>query len=208
MIRTLIVDDHAITRRGIASLLKSKPGFAVSGEATNGVDAVRLAGEIRPDVVLMDLMMPGLDGVEATKRITSAKSDGRLVPAVLILTTFSLADGIAHALANGASGAILKSADFDEILKAIRTVAAGGEYVSEELRQMLKDNPAVPELTGRQTEVLESMVSGLTNEDIARNLGLSLSVVKEHIRAVFNKLGVANRSEAVAIALRKHLLKI
>ena len=152
----------------------------------------------------MDLMMPKKDGVEAT-----AELKGQL-PAVkvIILTTFGTSDGIAHAIECGAAGAVLKNAEDTELVTAIRKVAAGGNYLSPEIKQQLTNDPPVPELTPRQMQVLQSMTRGLTNRDIAKQLGIRQDGVNLHVNAILQKIGAANRTEAVAIALRKHLLKM
>ncbi len=126
----------------------------------------------------------------------------------MIFTTFGTADGIGHALKAGASGAIMKNVELPELVAAIRTVAAGGRVLSPEIEQILAADPPVRELSSRQTEILHSITRGLSNEDIARQLGISVPMVKEHVNATFEKLGAANRAEAVAIAMRKHLLKM
>ena len=203
-IRLLIVDDHAITRMGLISLLGSQPTLEIVGDAGEWKAAVDLALAERPNVVIMDLMMPGVDGAEATRRLIEKWPEAK----VLILTTFSISNGIAQAIANGALGAILKSSELSDLLAAIHAVANGQKWVSEEVKLMLKNDPPLPRLTDRQSEILESVTRGLSNKDIAKQLGISTPMVNEHINAIFAKLGAANRAEAVAIALRKHLLKI
>ena len=203
-IKVLIVDDHAILRMGLSSLLATEKDIAVVGEAGNGEEAHRIALEAKPDVVIMDLMMPGMDGVETTRRIRADLPDTK----VLILTTFSTADGIAHALEAGANGAIMKNVEFSEFVSAIRTVMAGGRAMSPEIERIMKDNPPVPLLSRRQSEILEAITRGLSNADIAQMLGISLDMVKEHVQTLFAKIGAANRTEAASIALRKHLIKI
>jgi len=203
-LRLLIVDDHAITRMGLTSLLGSQPMLKVIGDAGDWRTAVELAMRERPDVVIMDLMMPGVDGAETTRRLLEKWSEAK----VLILTTFSLSNGISQALANGALGAILKSAELPDLVTAIQAVAEGRKWLSEDVELMLKNDPPLPRLTDRQKEILESVTRGLSNKDIAKQLGISAPMVNEHINAIFAKLGAANRTEAVAIALRKHLLKI
>ena len=188
----LIVDDHAIMRKGLASLLQTSKDIDVLGDAGDGESGIRKAIKLKPDVVIMDLMMPGMDGTEATRLLREQLPDAK----VLIFTTFGTADGIGHALKAGASGAIM------------RTVAAGGSVLSPEIEQILAADPPVRELSSRQTEILHSITRGLSNEDIARQLGISVPMVKEHVNATFEKLGAANRAEAVAIAMRKHLLKM
>ena len=200
----LIIDDHAILRMGLASLLNAKSGIEVVGDAANGRTGIPKVLKLHPDVVIMDLMMPGMDGTETTRQLL-AKAPGSKV---LILTTFGTSDGITHAIEAGAKGAIMKNCDFSELVTAIRTVAKGEEYLSPEVRRIISKDPPIAPLSPRQTEILQSIVRGLSNPDIAKQLGISLDMVKEHTEALFQKLGVANRPEAVAIALRKHLLKI
>ena len=202
-IKVLIADDHTIVRAGLTALLGTEKDIEVVGEAKNGAEAVSNAVELQPDIVIMDLMMPKMDGVEATKELF------RKAPSVktILLTTYGTSDGIAHALRAGARGAVLKNADNSELAKAIRIVAQGGDYISPDIRQQLEADPPVPDLTSRQSEILESMVRGLTDRDIAQQLGLSPESVSEHVRAIRQKIGAANRTEAVAIAMRKYLLK-
>ena len=202
-IKVLIVDDHAILRMGLASLLNAKKDIEVVGDAEDGPTAIRRAARLKPDVVVMDLLMPNMDGVEATRRLLADRPDTK----VLILTTFGTADGIAHALEAGALGAVMKNVDFSELVAAIRAVAAGERAVSPEIERILAAEPPIAALSPRQTEILQSIVRGLSNPDIAKQLGISLDMVKEHSAALFQKIGAANRTEAVAIALRKHLIR-
>ena len=202
-LKILIVDDHAILRMGLASLLNSKGDIAVVGDAANGTCGLRKAQKLKPDVIIVDLMMPGMDGCETTRMLIAQDPASK----VLILTTFGTSDGITHALEAGAKGAIMKNCDFEELTTAIRAVAAGREYVSPEIRRIISRDPPVAALSPRQAEILHSIVRGLSNPDIATQLGISLDMVKEHIETLFQKIGAANRAEAVAIALRKHLLK-
>ena len=198
----LIADDHLIVRTGLAALLGTERDFQVVGQAKNGIEAVREAVRLRPDIVIMDLVMPKKDGVEATAEISEKAPGSR----VILLTTFGTSDGIAHALAAGAKGAILKNADNAELVRAIRKVHNGGEFVSAEIKQQLAVDPPIPQFTQRQNEVLAAMVRGLTDRDIAHQLGIRLDGVNDHVRAILAKIGAANRTEAVAIAMRKHLL--
>ena len=176
-ITLLLVDDHAVMRMGLASLLETCRDVKVVGDTGDGESAVRMALRLRPDVVVMDLVMPEMDGVETTRRIIAEWPEAN----VLVLTTFASSDDISHA--------------FDR-------------HCSAEIEQIIADDPPVPKLSARQQEILESIVHGLSNPDIARQLGISLPMVKEHLTTLFAKLGVANRTEAVAVALRKQLLKI
>ena len=199
----LIIDDHAILRMGLASLLNAKNSMEVVGDAANGKTGIQKVLKLHPDVIIMDLMMPGMDGTETTRQLLSKAPGSK----VLILTTFGTSDGITHAIEAGAKGAIMKNCDFDELVTAIRTVAKGEEYLSPEIKRIISRDPPIAPLSPRQAEILQSIVRGLSNPDIAKQLGISLDMVKEHTEALFQKLGVANRPEAVAIALRKHLLK-
>ena len=204
MTSVLLIDDHAVMRMGLAALLGTQRDLQIVGDAGDGETGIRKAVKLRPDVVIMDLMMPVMDGVATTRELLAKMPEAK----VLILTTFGSADGIAHALASGAKGAIMKTADLAELLDAIRAVARGERSVAPEIEQILTEDPPVPELSPRQTDIMKSVIRGLTNEDIAKQLGISLPMVKEHVKALFAKIGAANRTEAAAIALRKHLLKI
>ena len=203
-ITILIADDHTIVRAGLAALLGTEKDFEIVGQAKNGIEAVNETLRLKPDVVIMDLMMPKMDGVAATAEIAERAPRTK----VILLTTFGTSDGIAHALASGAKGAILKNADNAQLAGAIRKVVRGGTFVTPEIRQQLAVNPPVSTLTPRQREILASMMNGLTDGDIARQLGIHTYSVSDHVSAILQKLGAANRTEAVAIALRKHLLKM
>ena len=203
-IKVLIADDHAIVRMGLAALISAETDIEVVGEAKNGIEAVRESLRLTPDVVIMDIMMPKKDGVTATQEIHEKLPTAK----VLILTSVSVSDGITRAIAAGAAGAILKNAENQNVIDAIREIVTGKQVIAKEVRQLIRKDPPVPELSPRQQEILSSLTRGLTNDDIAKQLGISVPSVKTHLVALFAKLGVANRSEAVAIALRKHLLKI
>lgn len=202
-IRILIADDHALLRRGLADLLRYEKDLTVVGEACDGEEAVASVATLKPDVVIMDLVMPGMNGVEATRRIKAEFQDVK----ILILTTFGTSADVARALNAGASGVVMKDASTDEQLAAIRTVAAGEMSVSADIRMAMNEEPP-PEFTDRQRQILESVARGLTNRDIAVMLGISPDAVRQHVAAVCGKLGAANRSEAVASALRRNLLKL
>jgi len=202
-IKVLIADDHTIVRAGLTALLGTEKDIEVVGEAKNGAEAVSEAIKLHPDIVIMDLMMPKMDGVEATKELIRKAPSAKTI----LLTTYGTSDGIAHALRDDARGAVLKNADTSELAKAIRIVAQGDDYISPDIRQQLAADPPVPDLTPRQSEILESMVRGLTDRDIAQQLRLSPESVSEHVGAIRQKIGAANRTEAVAIAMRKYLLK-
>ena len=203
-IKTLLIDDHAVMRMGLASLLETTKEIEVVGDAGKGAEGIRKALATRPDVVIMDLMMPGMDGVETTRALLEKWPEAN----VLVLTTFETSDGISHALDAGAKGAILKSAELDELMNALRAVAAGKPYLSSEIRQIMKKDPPIPELSQRQYEIIESITRGLSNKEIDEQLGIDRSTVKNHLSILFQKLGVANKAEAVAVALRKQLVKM
>ena len=202
--KILIADDHSVVRIGLSALLSSEPDFDVVGLVKNGKLAVAEAERLRPDIVIMDMMMPVMDGIEATAQIKANCPESK----VIILTTFSTSDGISKALKNGASGAIFKSAADTDLVKAIRQVSRGKTVIAADIRRLLEDDPPVLDLSSRQSEILASIGRGLSNTEIATQLGITPTVVREHTLALFQKLGAANRAEAVAIALRKQLLKI
>lgn len=202
-IRILLADDHAIVRTGLSFLLGEKDGFIVVGEASDGAEAVAKAVELKPDVVVMDLMMPVLDGATATSHIHDQLPETK----VLILTSFGMANDLAKALANGAAGALLKNSANSELVKAIRTVMDGKRIVSPDIELILGSEPPIPDLSTRQTQILDSIARGLSNEQIAAQYNLSIGSVKTHIERLLAKIGAANRAEAAGIALRRHLLK-
>jgi len=207
MIRLLIVDDHPVVRAGLVGMLSDQPGFEVVGEASDGDHAVRVAAATRPDVVLMDLRMPGLGGVEATAQITAA-GDAK----VLVLTTYESDDQILAAIEAGASGYLLKASPRAEIVAGIRSVAAGQTALSPHVAARLVERmrapaPApAPVLTARETEVLQLVARGSSNKQIAVTLGIRESTVKTHLLKVFEKLGVADRTRAVTLALERGIL--
>ena len=200
----LIADDHAIVRMGLASLIGTQDGLEVIGDAEDGEAAVAKALKLKPDVVIMDLMMPKKAGETATAEIHAALPDTKIV----ILTTFGTSDGIANALNAGASGALMKSAPNSQLVETIRAVARGERAISEDVERLMEEDPPAKALTPRQMEILDGLTRGLTNRDIAKELGIREDRVKGHVNTIFAKLGAANRTEAVAIALRKHLLKV
>ena len=201
-IKILIVDDHAIVRMGLSSTLETHSDLAVIGEADDGKAALRKATELAPDLVLMDLMMPGMDGVEATAELHRRFPEMK----ILILTTYGTANGIARALDAGASGAVMKNIECSELAEVIRSVVAGEMVVAPEIKKDLKSSRPIEDLTERQRQILSAMIDGRTDAEIAKTLNLSANSVRDHVTAIFNKLGADNRAEAVAIALKKHLL--
>ena len=210
MTDVLIVDDQPLQRMGFRMVLESEPGFSVAGEAENGLEAVRRTAELSPDVVLMDIRMPGMDGIEATRRITESGGRSR----VLVLTTFDLDEYVYAALRAGASGFLLKDARPDELLAGIRAVALGDAVVAPALTRRLLhaftkalpaadkagEDPRLRTLTERELEVLRAVATGLTNSEIAQELQLSESTVKTHVSRALAKIGARDRVQAVIIA--------
>ena len=202
--RILIADDHMLMRMGLKSMLQYQTDMTVVGEAANGESAVRLAKELLPDVVIMDLMMPVLDGAEATRQILENNPETKII----ILTSFGSSEDMNRALSFGAAGAQIKEAPTDSLIEAIRTVLKGKSAIASEIAHEI-ENMAVPiSLTDRQRDILQSVARGLTNKEISVQYGLSPISVKKYLSAIFTKIGAANRTEAVTIALRKHLLKV
>ena len=204
MIRVLVADDHPIVRGGIVALLSAADDLEVVGEAADGLAAVRLAAELAPDVVLMDLRMPGLDGDEATARILSSTPS----PRVIILTTYESDTSILTAIEAGASGYLLKAAPQDEILAGVRSVARGEVALAPSIAAMLVQRVAKPAVTlsPRETQVLALVAQGSSNPEIARELFLSEATVKTHLLHVFEKLGVSDRTRAVTRAMELGIL--
>ena len=195
-IRILIADDHAFLRMGLTSYLASVADMDCIGEATNGKEAVELARKLRPDVIIMDLMMPDMNGAEATRLIHDEFPDIKIV----ILTTYGTSRELSQAIANGATGAVLKDAEMGSLIETIRKVAAGSTVLPK------LDEAKDPHLSPRQQEMLTAITKGLSNAEIGQLFGISGVTVKKHLSVVFTKIGAANRSEAVAIALRENLV--
>lgn len=202
-LKILIVDDHAIVRDGLAAILKFQKDMTVVGEADDGQSAIQKAQELHPDIILMDLMMPTMNGADATAAIKHILPNTQ----ILLLTSYGTSSDLYRAFKNGATGAITKSLPKEELLSAIRNVANGIRVASPEIEQTLKEEADMPSLTPRQLEILQSLTRGLTNDDIAREFGLSKAGVKFHLLTIFRKLNVANRTEAVGLASRKHLFQ-
>ena len=199
----LIADDHALLRMGLSSLLDCQPDMTVVGEAEDGQEAVRLARKLKPDVVIMDLAMPVMNGAEATRRI---REDDPSVK-ILVLTSFPESIELARALAQGASGALVKDIPNDRLLASLRKVIVGERVVPDEMNRQLKEAEVFVALSDRQLKLLQLAARGFSNDDIGRQLDISIDSVKKRFSALFQRLGVANRAEAVAYAQRKHLLK-
>jgi len=206
-IRVMLVDDHEMVRKGLATFLKVFKDLQLAGEAESGAAAIQLCGEILPDVVLMDMVMPGMDGAVATRAICQKYPQVR----VIALTSFKEADLIKKALEAGAIGYLLKDVSAVDLVKAIRAAHAGRATLSPEAAQALVETanqPPAPglDLTQREHEVLTLMVEGLINTKIAARLNVSPFTIKSHISNILFKLGVASRTEAVTLALRHKLV--
>ena len=202
-ISIVLVDDHSIVRIGLKALLNFQKDMTVVGEAENGENAIRLVRQLQPTVVIMDLLMPKMNGADATRLILSEYPKTKII----ILTSYGTAADLARAVANGAVGAQVKDTPPKKLLAAIRAVASGKTMYAPELMPLLTE-PPTPKLSDLQLNILGSVVRGLSNGEIATEFEMSLISTKRQLASIFSALGAANRAEAVAIALRKHLLKI
>jgi DNA-binding NarL/FixJ family response regulator len=214
MIRVVVADDQALVRAGFRMILKAEPGIEVVGEAGDGVEAVARARELAPDVVLMDIRMPLVDGIEATRRLVVDEAS----PRVLVLTTFDLDEYVYGALRAGASGFLLKDAPQDQLVTAIRVIATGGSLFAPSVTRRLIEEfarrveptaapPALESLTAREVEVLRFIARGLTNGEIATALVVSEHTVKTHVTHIFQKLGLRDRAQAVIVAYESALVR-
>jgi DNA-binding NarL/FixJ family response regulator len=217
VIRCLIVDDQAMVREGFAAVLAAQPGMAVAGQAAHGAEAVRLAAALYPDVILMDVRMPVLDGLQAARQILSA-APGAARPRVLMLTTFDLDEYVYEALRAGASGFLLKDATAAELVHAVRVVAAGDALLAPSVtRRLIEDFTRVPRgasppptalaaLTSRETEVLTLIARGLSNTEISAALVIAEQTTKTHVSRILAKLGLRDRAQAVVLAYETGLI--
>ena len=201
-ISILIADDHEVVRSGLAAIFGFQKDFTVVAEARNGEEAIRLAKRHQPDVVVMDLVMPVKDGVEATREIVANVPTAR----ILILTTFATSADLQRAIDAGAAGAVSKDAPNRELVAAIRAIARGEHAVSSDIENQLAAAD-MPVLTDRQQEILEALTRGLSNLDIAKMCGISEDGVKAHMKTLFTKLNVSNRLEAASYALKHKLVR-
>ena len=201
-IRILLADDHLVVRMGIASILSFEKDMEVVGETDNGADAVRLATEQKPDVVLMDLKMPQLSGSDATLQIHAAAPNVK----ILILTTFGTSAELKKAMDGGAAGALLKNSSQAEIIEAIRKVMSGQRVMSSEIQHGIEEMKSMPEMSQRQLEILNLVAKGFSNKEIAEILGVSLETVKDHIKKILLKMGAASRTEAASLAVNLQLV--
>jgi DNA-binding NarL/FixJ family response regulator len=212
VIRVLLADDQALVRAGFRMILKSEPGIEIAGEASDGADAVALARGLAPDVVLMDVRMPVMDGIEATRRIV----DGDAAPRVLVLTTFDLDEYVYEALRAGASGFLLKDAPEEQLVAGIRIVSDGGSLFAPAVTRRLVERfaerrpaptAALGELTSRELEVLRLVARGLSNAEIAGSLVVSEHTVKTHVAHILRKLDLRDRVQAVVLAYESGVVR-
>jgi DNA-binding NarL/FixJ family response regulator len=216
VIRILVADDHQVARAGFATLLGTQPDFTVVGAVSDGAEAVRVSRETHADVVLMDVRMPGTDGIEATRQLAGSGDGG---PRVLILTTFDLDEYVYDALRAGASGFLLKDVTAERLFDAVRVIAAGEALLAPAVTRRLisefarlrprEEIPQVPELgilTARETQVLRLVAEGLSNPEIARHLVVTEETVKTHVSRVLTKLGLRDRTQAVVAAYESGLV--
>ena len=204
-IRILIAEDHAVVRDGLAAVLKFETDMTVAGLAKNGLEAVAQFRELKPDVVLMDLAMPELDGAGAILAICSEFPDAR----ILVLTTYDNDESVFRALENGAKGYLLKDCSTSDLLAAIRKINAGGTHVSDRAAARLAERAmAGGPLSAREIEVLKWIAEGKSNKEIAALLFISEGTVKTHVLSIHEKLGVSDRTEAVVTAIKRGILKV
>jgi DNA-binding NarL/FixJ family response regulator len=204
--RVLVADDHAVFRYGMRAMLANAPGFEVVGEAATGEEAIEKAAERRPEIVLVDIQMPGMNGIEATRRIVHANPE----VGVVVVTMFGDDDSVFSAMRAGARGYVLKGADAEEVMKVLRAVAEGEAHFGPEIASRIMSffsapkpappSEAFPELTSREAEIVDLMARGMSNQEIARRLYLSQKTVRNHVSKVFLKLQVADRAHAIVRA--------
>jgi DNA-binding NarL/FixJ family response regulator len=218
-IRIIVADDHHVVRTGFAALLDTQPDFTVVGTACDGTEAVRACRELSPDVILMDVRMPVMDGIEATRELAGSRPDGSAGPRVLILTTFDLDHYVYDALRAGASGFLLKDVTAERLFDAVRVVAAGEALLAPAVTRRLiseftrlRPRPSAPSsaalgtLTPRETQVLRLVAEGLSNPEIAARLVVTEETVKTHVSRMLSKLGLRDRTQAVVTAYESGLV--
>ena len=215
-VRIIVADDHVVVRTGFAALLDTQPDFAVAGTARDGAEAVRLCRDLHPDVVLMDVRMPGMDGIEATRQLAGSGPGG---PRILILTTFDLDEYVYDALCAGASGFLLKDVTAERLFDAVRVIAAGEALLAPTVTRRLISEFALMRpradtrfaavlaaLTPRETQVLRLVAEGLSNQEISARLVVAEETVKTHVSRVLSKLGLRDRTQAVVTAYESGLV--
>ena len=203
-LRLLLADDHPVVRAGLAAVLKFDPRFTVVAEAADGHAAIAAHREHQPDITLMDVRMPNLDGIEAARRIRAESPAAR----ILMLSTYHAEEDIRRALDAGASGYLLKDSSPDDLITALLAVHRGEQWLPANIARRLREHTRETPLSPRQIEVLELLAKGLSNKEIANVLGFTTDGTKAHLRAIFAKLGVADRTEAVVNAIQRGLIRV
>jgi DNA-binding NarL/FixJ family response regulator len=203
-IRVFIIEDHPVVRQGLAALLASAPDIEVVGHAADGLEGMQLFQSMRPDVTLVDLKMPRLGGVEVIQRLREQWRDARFI----VLTTFDGDEDIYRSMQAGAKGYLLKGMEVEELLRAIRTVHAGRVSVPSFIAEKLAQRVGLQDLTAREVDVLERIVAGRANKEIADDLDISEATVKSHVNSLLGKLGVADRTHAAVVALKRGIVHL
>jgi two-component system NarL family response regulator len=203
-LRLVLADDHSVLREGLALILDALPDMTVVAQASTGEEALHLCGEHEPDVLILDLQMPGEGGVNTVKRLLKKRREAK----ILILTAYDIDEDIYRSMHAGASGYVLKDTPREELIGAIRTIASGQRYVGRTIGAKLASRIGAPELTARELSVLEGVAAGHANKEIADKLSISEGTVKSHVNSVMQKLGALSRTDAAITALRKGLIKL
>ena len=203
-IRVMVVDDHQVVRQGLVALINTEPGLMTVAEASDGQQAVEMFRQHQPDITLMDLRLPVMGGVDATRIIRQEFPTARII----VLTTYDGDEDIYRALKAGAQGYLLKGVSFDDLLDAIRTVYAGARRIPAAVAERLAERMAGQELTGRELQVLELIVKGRSNKEISTELSISEATVKSHINSLLSKLGVNDRTQAATSALQRGIVHL
>lgn len=203
MIRVAIIDDHAVVRMGIKYTLELEKDMQFAGECSSGADAAAFVAATKPDVTLLDVRMPGVDGITALQQILAAVPDAK----VMMLTTSDGDDDIYQSLRSGAKGYILKDKGWEEIANGIRTIAAGNMFVPDDVRELYSMRAQTPDPSPREREVMQHLVEGCTNDEIAQKMGISRDGVKMHMKHILDKLDARDRTEVVAQALIRGFVK-
>ena len=202
MTRVAVIDDHAVVRMGLKYAISLESDLEFAGELTDGEGAARFVADVKPDVVLLDIRMPKIDGIAALESILAAKPSAKVV----MLTTSEADDDVYKAIKLGAKGYVIKDRDAGSILKAVREVASGGTYFPEEVMALFRERAMTPDLTPREMDVLRLMAEGLSNQEIGEKLSISAESAKVHLKHIFGKLGVTKRVECALVAQRRGFL--
>ena len=201
--RIMLADDHVLMRMGLSTLIACEDDMKIIGEAKNGRQAIELALALKPDIIIMDLMMPELSGAEATRLIHEACPEIK----IMVLTSFGTSKEMSDAITNGADGALMKDTAANDLIESIRAIVAGKRLIPERLMRQAEEDNSTPSLSQRHLDILASVAQGQSNSDIAKQFGVSEVAIKKQLSAIFERLGVTNRAEAVALALKKQMLK-